>query len=54
LAGGTLFGFVGILLSVPIAAIIGVVVRFTLMQYRQSALYLGAQPPRAPPLDRMP
>jgi predicted PurR-regulated permease PerM len=54
LAGGALFGFVGILLAVPIAAVIGVALRFTLLQYRQSTLYLGAPPPRSPPLDRMP
>jgi predicted PurR-regulated permease PerM len=54
LAGGALFGFVDILLAVPIAAVIGVALRFTLLQYRQSTLYLGAPPPRSPPLDRMP
>lgn len=42
LAGGALFGFVGVLLAVPIAAVIGVLVRFSLSQYRQSPLYLGA------------
>ncbi|MFZ4761735.1 MAG: AI-2E family transporter [Alphaproteobacteria bacterium] len=38
-AGGTLFGFVGVLLAVPVAAIIGVLVRFFLMKYLQSPLY---------------
>lgn len=41
LAGGALFGFVGVLLAVPTAAVIGVLARFTLAQYRRSALYLG-------------
>ena len=42
LAGGALFGFLGILVAVPVAAVIGVLVRFTVMQYRRSALYVGA------------
>jgi len=41
LAGGALFGFVGILLSVPIAAVIGVVTRFALQRYLNSSLYHG-------------
>jgi predicted PurR-regulated permease PerM len=45
LAGGALFGFVGLLLAVPAAAAIGVLVRFGAAHYRQSALYLGGQTP---------
>ncbi|HEX2885584.1 AI-2E family transporter [Vineibacter terrae] len=41
LAGGTLFGFVGLLLSVPVAAVAGVLVRFALREYRDSAYYRG-------------
>ena len=41
LAGGKLFGFVGVLMSVPAAAVIGVLVRFALQRYRESALYTG-------------
>lgn len=41
LAGGAMFGFVGVLLSVPVTAAIGVLMRFTLGRYRQSRLYLG-------------
>lgn len=41
LAGGTLFGFVGLLLSVPVAAVIGVLVRFALSQYRDSPYFRG-------------
>jgi len=41
LAGGTLFGFVGILVAVPIAAVIGVIVRHLLSRYRESDIYRG-------------
>lgn len=51
LAGGTLFGFVGILLAVPVAAVIGVGVRFGLGQYLTSHYYQGTQPKAAPPED---
>src|SRR5581483_8417715 len=44
-AGGTLFGFVGILLAVPAAAVIGVLIRFGLARYRRSSLYDQRQPP---------
>ena len=39
LAGGTLFGFVGILIAVPVAAVIGVAVRFALDLYLESPFY---------------
>jgi predicted PurR-regulated permease PerM len=42
LAGGALYGFVGLLLAVPAAAVIGVLVRFALSRYLSSPLYLGA------------
>src|SRR5205085_2505492 len=38
-AGGVLFGFIGIVLAVPAAAVIGVLARFALARYRQSTLY---------------
>ena len=38
-AGGTLFGFVGVLVAVPAAAVIGVLARFALSCYRRSSLY---------------
>jgi predicted PurR-regulated permease PerM len=47
-AFGTLFGFVGLLLAVPLAAAVGVLVRFALRQYLASALYQGPAPPAAP------
>ncbi len=39
LAGGVLFGFVGVLLAVPVAAIMGVVIRFFIDNYLNSELY---------------
>lgn len=41
LALGYLFGFVGLLVAVPLAATIGVLARFALKQYLASALYTG-------------
>lgn len=41
LAGGALFGFVGILLAVPATAVIGVLVRFAVGEYLKSPLYSG-------------
>lgn len=41
LAGGALFGFVGVLLAVPVSSVIGVLVRFALARYRDSELYSG-------------
>ena len=38
-AGGTLYGFVGVLVAVPAAAVIGVLARFALSCYRRSSLY---------------
>ncbi|MFC6638767.1 AI-2E family transporter [Sulfitobacter sp. JBTF-M27] len=38
---GTLFGFVGMLVAVPLAAAIGVLARFAVDQYQQSLLYRG-------------
>jgi predicted PurR-regulated permease PerM len=41
LAFSLLFGFVGLLLAVPLAAIGGVLVRYGVRKYKASALYLG-------------
>lgn len=49
LAGGTLFGFVGILIAVPLFAIIGVLMRFAFVRYRESWLYRPGEPPESPP-----
>jgi predicted PurR-regulated permease PerM len=45
LAGGSLFGFVGVFIAVPAAAAIGVMVRFFLDRYLGSRLYLGGESP---------
>lgn len=41
LAFGALFGFVGLLVAVPLAAVFGVLARFALRQYMASPLYHG-------------
>jgi predicted PurR-regulated permease PerM len=43
-AFGYLFGFVGLLIAVPLAAAIGVLIRFGLRQYYASPLYAGPVP----------
>ncbi len=50
-AFGTLFGFVGMLVAVPVAAAIGVLVRFASERYTDSLLYRGvaAGPPPEDP-----
>ncbi|WP_333815910.1 AI-2E family transporter [Tabrizicola sp.] len=40
-AFGTIFGFVGMLIAVPVAASIGVLTRFAIERYRASLLYQG-------------
>ncbi len=40
-AFGTLFGFVGMLVAVPVAAALGVIARFMISQYKASRLYRG-------------
>lgn len=49
---GTMFGFVGLLVAVPMAAALGVLVRHLVALYKESALYTGRDvpPPPAPPL----
>ena len=42
-AGGALYGFVGVLIAVPAAAVIGVLARFALTRYRGSTLYDSRQ-----------
>jgi predicted PurR-regulated permease PerM len=45
LAGGSLFGFIGLLLAIPVTAVIGVLARFALGRYLASPLYTGAAKP---------
>ncbi len=51
-AGGTLYGFVGVLIAVPAAAVIGVLARFALARYRRSTLY-DAREPEPEPASRV-
>ena len=44
-AFGAAFGFVGLLAAVPLAAVLGVLVRFGLERYRESVLYRGGPTP---------
>ncbi|MFI0396153.1 AI-2E family transporter [Paracoccus jiaweipingae] len=46
---GTLFGFVGMLVAVPVSAALGVLVRFFIAQYKESPLYTGRAVPPPPP-----
>lgn len=41
LAGGTLLGFLGMLIAVPVAAIIGVLIKILISNYQKSPIYLG-------------
>ncbi len=49
-AFGYAFGFVGLLLAVPMAAAAGVLVRFALRQYLSSRLYLGVDDTEGAPV----
>ena len=40
-AFGALFGFLGLLVAVPVSAALGVIVRFGIEKYRESSLYRG-------------
>ena len=53
LALGAVFGFVGLLLAVPMAAIASVLVRYGVRKYKESTLYLGPRR-RAPSEDAKP
>jgi predicted PurR-regulated permease PerM len=50
-AFGYLFGFVGLLLAVPLAAAVGVLSRFALQQYLKSPLYLGVATQKKEPAE---
>jgi predicted PurR-regulated permease PerM len=39
-----LFGFVGLIVAIPLSAAVAVLVRFALRQYRQSRMYIGEGP----------
>jgi predicted PurR-regulated permease PerM len=44
LAGGQLFGFLGMLLALPVAAVANVLLRYAQQRYTDSRLYAGQQP----------
>ncbi|HET7779689.1 MAG TPA: hypothetical protein VFL07_14125 [Rudaea sp.] len=46
LAGGELFGFLGVLLALPIASVVMVVLRYAHERYRDSALYRSGDEPQ--------
>ncbi len=48
MAGGQLFGFIGVLLALPVAAVIAVLMRHTLRHWLESPLYLKPDPEGAP------
>ena len=49
-AFGSIYGFVGMLVAVPVAAALGVIARFLVGEYKESALYRGTAPEAlAPP-----
>ena len=48
-----LFGFVGVLVAVPIAAAVGVLVRFALNLYLESDVYRGEEDPRIAPVPSL-
>jgi predicted PurR-regulated permease PerM len=45
IAFGYLFGFVGLLIAIPVAAAIGVIARFGIRKYLMSPFYTGGRPP---------
>jgi predicted PurR-regulated permease PerM len=51
-AFGSLLGFVGLLLAVPLAAVVSVLGRFAIQRYMASEIYLGI--PNAPPEEGRP
>ena len=44
LAGGQLFGFLGMLLALPVAAVANVLLHYAVERYRASRIYRGEQP----------
>ena len=46
---GSLFGFVGLIVAVPVAAAVGVLLRFGLRRYLASSLFLDTDAPEEAP-----
>ena len=53
LAGGQLFGFLGMLLALPVAAVANVLLRYAHVRYTQSRLYAGHAPAILVPVERV-
>ena len=45
---GSVFGFTGLLVAVPVASAVGVLLRFATRRYRESPIYVGELPGSAP------
>jgi predicted PurR-regulated permease PerM len=43
MSGGAMFGFVGVLVALPVAAVIAVLIRHSIRRYKQSAFYGGGE-----------
>ncbi len=54
LAGGAIAGFLGVIVAVPVAAVIGVAVRHAVRRYRDTRYYLGDEATTAAPSERLP
>lgn len=54
LAGGQLFGFLGMLLALPVAAVANVLLRYAQERYTQSRLYAGDTPQVVPGTTKSP
>lgn len=53
-AFGSIYGFVGMLVAVPVTAALGVIARFLVAEYKQSSLYRGIAPEHvAPPPEQL-
>ncbi len=48
ITGVRLMGFVGVLIAVPVAAVLGVLTRFAIGQYKESSIYKDPLAPRPP------
>lgn len=51
IVSGYLFGLLGMLIAIPLAAAIGVLVRYALERYLDSELYIGSREPKNPPKE---
>jgi len=52
MAGGSLFGIVGMLLAVPVAAVVGVLLSFAISEYKDSPYYESRHPDAQKPVKK--